>query len=288
MVLTTWWLIAGAWGSGAQLGQIEACDFGVAEACRLAAEAYLEGDGATQQLEVALELFARACELGSAESCLELADRYEQGLGMEASASQATEWFGAACELGTGDACRVVADYHTDGTIPDADPGQATAWYRRGCDHGDPVSCMNLVAVMEATLPNGQELPDEALAYLVRACRVGWVDGCMELGHRLQDRRPADAPEWFAEACELGDLAGCREYGLAVVRGASVRKDRVVGRRFLTQACVADDVIACAALGELLKRTEPEAALDASSRACGLGDDKACRRAWKLRRKVER
>lgn len=277
-----------AWGSGAELGAITACHDGVGEACRLAAEAHLAGDGVPVDLPAALDLFASGCELGNGESCLRLAEHHEDGDGVPLDLVAAMEWYAAGCELGEADACRTVGEAHLSGVLEEGGEAAADPWFRQGCNHGDPPSCLAAAEAHMNRAKGDSAVIQEAVGLYQLACEGGLVEGCTSAAWRLADASPSDAPPWFELGCGLGDVPSCREIGLAQMSGSYVPRDRAAARGSLAQACRADDRAACAGLGELLKRTDPEAALDAASRACGLGSDKACRRAWRLRRKVER
>lgn len=279
MWLTTW-IVLSAWGSGAELGAEQACEEGVAEACRLTAEAYVSGDGVPVDFARAIARFGDACELGSAESCVVLAERYRDGLDVEADPARSAEWYAAGCEGGLGDACRLVGDLHRQKAFAEASPEHAMGYYRSGCNQRDAQSCM---AVVEGLEQSGARFTDTR-AHLEAACTFGALEGCTTLSEQLS---PYQAMPWYERGCELGHVPSCREHGIALAKGAGVARDREAGRTELTFACEANDGPACAVLGDLLRRTAPADALAAASRACGLGIDKACRRAWRLRRKVE-
>ena len=232
MSLTMWMLASAAVAAGEEWGALEACAEGVGEACRLAAEAYLQGDLGEADLTTGLELYGRACELDSAEACLFLGDRLRQGVGVAPDLGLAAEWYGVACLLGAGDACRTVADYHVERSIPNANPDFASEWYTRGCDVGDAASCMNLVAVIEAGLPAGGALPVRALGFLGSACTSGMVDACTQLAHTLRVVKPLEAVGWIERGCELGHLPSCRGLRACARRGRP-GKARPRGRRSL-------------------------------------------------------
>ncbi len=283
-----------AWASGAEYGAIEACRDGVGEACRLAAEAYFDGDGVPRDVPAGVEMLAEACHLGSAECCVDLAARYEQGLGVPSDPALALEWSAAACEQGEGPSCRRVAealarDAEQQGwSLTDVLEGtdSPVAWFERGCQQGDPDSCLAAAEAHEAK--GSPRLTPEAVLAYQRACLSDLLVGCTKVAWHLQGRSPAAASPWFQAGCDLGDVDSCREYGLWRGRQQGGREVAPEARQPLQTACEADDPAACAGLAELLRRADPPAALDAASRACGLGVDKSCRRAWKLRRKVER
>ena len=284
-----WLITAASLASGAVLGAIEACRSGNGEACRMAGEAYLEGDGVQPDRARAVELFLSACELGVAESCLFLARAYHQGDGLRVDLEHAVELYGLACEHGEAEACRIVGDLHTTGGVEGIDVQRAATWYRLGCDLGDPESCTSAAMGLERgdgglEFESGAEAEAEAWRLLARACRGDHVDGCARLAWRLDVSAPADALPWFEQACELGDVASCRQLGLAKLSGQHTPRDPQAGVVALDTACRGEDLLACQRLSILFRRSEPAVALDAAQRACGLGDGRSCRRVTRLQR----
>lgn len=278
-----WLTTAASLASGAALGAVEACGSGDGQACRLAAEAYREGDGVDPDPARAIDLFGAACELGVAESCMLLARAYHQGDGLRADLEHAAELYEAACEHGEAQACRIVGDLYTTGALEGIDVQRAVTWYRLGCDLGDPESCTSAAMGLERG-DSGVVDEEEAWRLLQRACEGRHVEGCARLAWRLNVSTPAEAMPWFAQACDLGDVASCRQIGLAKLSGRHLPRDPEAGAVALDVACRGEDLLACQRFAVLFRRSEPELALAAAERACGLGDGRSCRLVTRLQR----
>jgi TPR repeat protein len=88
----------------------------------------------------------------------------------------------------------------------------------------------------------------------------------------------AKAYGYFRQACEGGSPSGCNQVGRALAEGLGVKKDLDGAMRTWAKACKARNAAACANLGRAFKaKGDDDNARKASTRACHLGDDEACK-----------
>ena len=273
--------------------QKQSCDNGEAKECTALALRYLNGQGAPQDPHFALELFRKGCTLGDGIACVYQADAYRNGDGVVRNPERALKLYTSACtKESLGRACRALGDLYILGDGVLRDPGTSMVWYEQGCDANDAESCVGAALAIERGDLMGAD-PRRGRAMLVKSCQeLKHARGCTLLGRRYLDgldgaeKSKEMAAIMFELGCQTGDAESCRRVGEMAMKGKGVPQDLEAARLYLTDACAWDDYQGCAALADLLKKTDLAKAVSVAKRGCDLGYEPACRKAqtleWKL------
>ena len=182
------------------------CDGGYDKSCGHAARLYATGDGVTQDLAVALQLYTKACRGADGVACSELGQMHEAGKGTGKNA--------------------IIAEMH----------------YRRGCYMGNAEACADL-GRMEAGKPGGGA--DSAKRSFNMACvrRNAFARAAMKVlygGTSGVMPNPAEMSAW-RQACSKNDSRACTRLG--VVTAAQGQKAGAT--MDLQRACNGGDGFAC-------------------------------------------
>ena len=82
------------------------CDENSPSACQNLGALYHNGEGVSQSLEKAAELYEKSCEQGEALGCSNLGFLYRRGHGVPASEEKAKSLFQRSCDMGYFSFCQ--------------------------------------------------------------------------------------------------------------------------------------------------------------------------------------
>jgi uncharacterized protein len=269
----------------------ESCSLGDARACAFAGRMWIDGRGVDRDAARGIEMLVHACDGGLALACIvgarwlgeplharDLPDAFDLRARLEAE---------RACLSGEAETCYQVGllFYFGRSAFPH-DRAQAVQAYERGCGFGDARACNNL----GDALAHGDGVePDfvRSAAMFERACRRGEALGCANSGEMfergqgvLRDR--ARARDLYRTACASGDVYGCLHAEMLAAQDAGASRDPQRALAYWRRACDRRDARACAFLGVIYddgpegKERDADASQDAMTRACGLGEGRAC------------
>jgi len=190
-----------------------ACDAEDLDACHSAAEVYRDGNGAAQDLPLAVGLFDGACQAGHLVSCNDLGMLHVRGVAPEGRALLVT-----ACEGGYGTACANLGYIYHNGVGVAADADTARLRYDQGCelDGGRTCTALGLILLSEDDVLIARD-PAGGVAALGRGCDTGEARACLALGLYHAKGAEAGTPDLpaaaplFQKAC--GESGECNELG---------------------------------------------------------------------------
>jgi len=271
----------------------EACALEDARACGFAGRLWLDGRGVARDARRGIEMLVRACDGGVVMAC-----------GVTASwlgdATHATELGAAApdllarveaqrtCLLGQAEACFQVGVlfYYGRDSYP-RDRARSSKAFAHGCDLGDSRACNNIGDALAYGDGVGRDVEGASAAFQ-KACRLGEALGCANLGYMTEHgegvvRDRPHARVLYAEACAAGDVYGCLHVDMLSAEDRGAPRDPGPAFSHWRRACeTGRDARACAFLGVMYEdgpagvgRDEAKS-LEAMTRACGLGDNRAC------------
>jgi len=233
-------------------------------------------------------LHRAACDGGEAASCHELGQRMSVGLGVAQDKAAANALDERACTANVGEACLFLAT-NAAFTAPQKDLAKAAALSKKSCELGHAAGC-NFLAELTAKGEGGARDPAAALALFVRACqgpgnvRIGSSchDAALMLTEGDVPHDEARAATLLTDSCRLGYLNGCFELGRMYFRGRGVTKDARKAVELFMKVCDDSSIlpVACSEAGYVYQN---EAALkDAAKavqlykRACDGGSGAGC------------
>jgi TPR repeat protein len=233
-------------------------------------------------------LYRAACDAGEAASCHALAERMSVGLGVAVDKDAANALDERACAANVGEACLFLAT-NAAYTAPQKDLAKAATLSKKSCELGHAAGCSflgELTAKGEGTARD----PAAALALFVRACqgpgnlRIG--ASCNDAGVMLAEgdvpHDEARATTLFGEACRLGYMNGCFELGRSYARARGVAKDPRKAIELLAKVCDESTLlpVACSEAGYVYQSEpsvkDPAKALQLYKRACDAGSGAGC------------
>jgi TPR repeat protein len=129
---------------------------------------------------------------------------------------------------------------------------------------------------------------ESAASSFLKACRLGEALGCANLGYMTEHgegvpRDVARARGLYREACTAGDVYGCLHRDLLAAEDAGAPRDPDRALAHWRHACEDGHVArACAFVGVMYEdgpdgvARDEEKSMQAMSRACDLGETRAC------------
>jgi len=200
-------------------------------------------------------MYSKGCELGDADGCLFLGLMHYRGEGAARDENKARALFGKACDGGLVQGC-VSAGWVEFGTPNDA---AARGFFEKVCaDATDPdggLACFNLGTMLRYV----DKKPGKAGDAFEKACKVGYVAGCVQQAALLYKKRPVRAANLADERLELV-LKGCKEANdgetcLALAEWYRVSGEKKKGKKFkklgngqLKKECESGDKGSCRVL----------------------------------------
>jgi TPR repeat protein len=219
------------------------------------------------------------CDKKPADACLKAGDLLIAQPGCH---DEALARYELGCKRDVLRACSKLGFRLVETSRDPAPVKRAIELFTRACDGGDPLGCANLASFTW----DGEGVPRDpkkAAVYAEKACRGGDAFGCGTLGSlwaqgELGKKDPAKAFAYFDKACTGGSASGCNQVGMAYAAGEGVKKDLEKAMGIWAKACKERNAAACANLGRAFKaKGDDDNARKASTRACTLGDDEACK-----------
>ncbi len=261
-----------------------ACEEGRGHGCYLAGTEYVLERRGGRDLERARALYARGCELGIAASCQAQGWMLYHGQGGEADWQEANLIWRRGCELGNGGACRQLGGLYYYGRGVDARPELAATYFYRGCLAADGAACEELESYF--ALDPGRDHRGIARRVEV-ACEEGAEAACVVLGALYEEgqgrsTQKSRAMRLYEESCEQGEVFGCTLEGMLRQRGGgSVSRRGWEARERFSQACAADERVACNSLAVMYLRGQggeasAEKAVDYFKASCERGHGRGC------------
>jgi TPR repeat protein len=279
----------------------EACSQGDARACGFAGRLWLEGRGVARDVQTGLTLLTRACDDGLVIGCSAGAQwlaKEGDETGKQASAQSVPADQKAAlrvrfeleqsCLLGQSDACYQVGEFFGAGLdgFP-RDLARAAQEYSRGCNFEDARACNSVGCALEYGDGIARD-PARAKASFERACHLGESTGCANVGYMAEhgEGTARDVPlarGLYRDACRAGEFYGCVHAELLDAEDAGAPRDFAGALAHWRRACDgARSRRACEFVSILYLDGSDGAlrdagkSLEAMSRACSLGDLRAC------------
>jgi len=130
---------------------------------------FQEGEGVSQDFEVARKWLSMAAAAGHAEAQFGLGTLYFGGLGGEKDIEQAVRWIRAAADQGYGKAEGVLGILYARGEGVPQDAAEAVEWQQRGAEKGDGLSQLGLARSYQHGVGIGRDLKQAYIWYALVA-----------------------------------------------------------------------------------------------------------------------
>jgi TPR repeat protein len=284
---------------------------GNAEAQLKLASAYENGDGVSQNDQLAAKWYRKAAEQGNAEAQSALGLMYLTGKGVEQNKREAVLWYHKAARQGDANAMYNLGAAYYNGDGVDINDSLSYAWFMLAKEAGDS-HALEAVQRAETELQaqtvtagyeniaemyeRGEYLPQnpaEAMKWWQKAATRGNRDAQMAAADRLLNGRGISQDllqgmYWCKEAAKAGDERGQYCMGLIHQRGLGVTRDAKEARKWYERAAsrnapATKALAAMQATGEGGKVDRPAACLLYVKLAAS-GDEDALRSLAKLRK----
>jgi TPR repeat protein len=243
-----------------------ACRLHEARACDEAVKPYLAAKQVTQAfpfLEEACRLDDRpacvsACKLGDADGCYSLGLRYKTG-----------DRFGKDDAFARGAARRAI-ELRT-----------------KGCAANDPKSCFDLAYTYDHDGEGEKVDHPRAKALTEKACKLGALDACFNLGERKENaiNEPEDLPgavAVFQDVCTRGYASACGSLAFMYMGGKGVAKDPARATSLFGKGCSEACAWCCFEGAKLVVASDRDAGTAKFRSACRWGDNRGCAELGKL------
>lgn len=149
------------------------CGTKTAEACLAAARAeWKPGGGPTEKAE---QLLGGACDKGSEEACVTLGQHW---VGQERGDTGYRLLAVACSERKMGSACRWAGETVQAGHGVPASRAAALSHYKQACTLGDQAGCFQIGAYTMTGEGGAPKDPETGLVKMVKACKMGHIEGC--------------------------------------------------------------------------------------------------------------
>lgn len=147
---------------------------------RALASLYRFGVGVRQDMQKALQLYAKACESNDSASCYNLALMAQNAQGMKQDLTQAKVYAGKACDLQMNAGCRLLESLKKAKAVEKLD--ERVLELQEQCEKNIPSACNDLSFSYYHGL-NGVAKNDAiAVEFMQKACKLGGIGGCYQLG----------------------------------------------------------------------------------------------------------
>ena len=185
--------------------------------------AYADGNGVTQNFDLALKWYHKAADQGNADAENEIGVMYRTGSGVDKSKEEAVAWYREAARRGSGQAMFNLGAAYYNGDGLDISDTAAYAWFTLGKEAGDR-NAADAVARMDAELPAG------TIGAGLRMIAEMYGEG----GQVKQS--DAESIRWYRKACERGDTEAQVKLASLLIAGHGVAKDYVEARKWCEAA----------------------------------------------------
>lgn len=240
-----------------------------AEAMRLLAKRYLEGDNDAGELARARDLYKSAAALGDADSMFEYAYMCNNGIGGPIDDAAALTWYTEAATKSQHVLARYNLGYmYQNGRGVDEDHKTALEWYYRAAEGGHAKS-MYAIGYLLIYGRGVEHSTRNALKWFERSVENGHVDAMNMVA--LMNLEGLGIPKdvktgiaWVRRAAESGSPLGMRNLGLLYYSGEYMEPDRVQAKKWFTAAASAGDAEATAWLTRMEEAEKKAAATEAA------------------------
>lgn len=233
-------------------------------------------------------IYRAACDGGEAAACYELGERMTVGLGVALDKDAAYALDERACTGNFGQACLSLAT-HAAFTAPQKDLAKAATLAKKACDLGNAGGC-NFLGELTAKGEGTAKDAAAALALFVRACqgpgdlRIGASchDAALLLTEGDVPHDEARAASLLGDSCRLGYMNGCLELGRMYHHGRGVAKDPRRAIELLMKVCENASIlpVACSEAGYVYQYESSvkdlAKAMQLYKRACDAGSGAGC------------
>lgn len=166
-----------------------------------------------------------------------------------------------ACAAQDWSACADLGEAYQTGKGRPQNRPVAELLYRKACEADVGKGCHGLGNLLNTTYTQ----PDARLAaeFQIRACRLGWFEGCDAeadalVSGVLGDPDPAAAEALITASCESGGLSSCRKRAQSLMAPDRSSEDQAAGEELLaTQCFTTRDVASCEAGARYWERHAP-------------------------------
>ncbi|MEZ5937354.1 MAG: tetratricopeptide repeat protein [Hyphomonadaceae bacterium] len=206
--------IQASWGDAAKYWG-KACKLGVSDGCQMASEVYsglADGFPADYPRLVAVE--ASGCKLGMALQCADAALRLYSGDGVSQNVELALPLFAKACDLKDALACAIAATEYLDGEQgTPIDAQKAVVFGKKGCALEQQDAC--LLVESAYMLPKYATFePQAGFEYALKNCADNSGASCSNLGNVYVEIKEYElGVENYDKACKLGVEEACTVAG---------------------------------------------------------------------------
>jgi TPR repeat protein len=167
-----------------------------------------------------------------------------------------------------------------------ADPVGSRTAYLHGCNSDGRGNCFN-AALAFRDGPEGSRKPEAAVELFDKACKLGMVLSCSNLGAMLLDgdvgvpKDQARATKLFEDACSTDDGLGCSNLGVVYRDALGVKADRARALQLFLKACDHDWSGGCDNAGIALYSgdgvpADKKRAVELFEKACASSDEPRC------------
>lgn len=176
-------------------------------ACRLAAQAFFNGDGIAVNHAAGEKLLKKACNGDDYEACSNLASLYLSGFLRQSDMQLALSFWEKACAGGLSEAC-----------------GSYATFYRVNARGLGKNYDRDKVEAMEK---KAKELDEQQVPELQKACKKGVSEACFKLYFK---NNAVNNVQYLLQACNMGNVAACDYYVYEVATDGSENiKDKLFG-----------------------------------------------------------
>lgn len=230
---------------------------------------YLRGQGVTQDVEKAHQLYKASASQGVPYAAFELGKLYRDGLGCEQSSEEAERWFQSAY----GGFKSLKEQSHDDklqyrlgwmrlhGVGTERDEQEAREWFKRSAKLGNPHAQYQLAKLILVDDSSTTEQIRTAVEWLTRAADAGQDCAQYALGKLYRDGIGVEkdtfrAVVWFVQAAEQNNSYAAYALGKLYLEGEETRKDMEKALRWLRRSAEQGNQFAQYRLGRLLLTAE--------------------------------
>jgi uncharacterized protein len=216
---------------------------------------YASGQGVTQNLETAKEMFTKAAEKGEPDAYLLLAQMSELGQGATKDIKKAVEHYENAAKRDSMQAILKLANIYANGVEGiEKDTAKAKEWLEIGVEKEKEgaSALLNLGLLNEAI----EKKPEAAFGFYKKAAEKGDVMGMIKVANMLSDgvgvpaKEPKEAFTWYEKAAKAGSPAGMFALSVAYDKGTGVTANPKESRTNLLNAAIGGFPVAMRQLGE--------------------------------------